>query len=170
MLMRAAATVGKGQPAGSGSAGKSPCAECQAARGHCRNAKTQMTLPAWHEEPGSRKRGRKSFDCGDRELNDFLHRYARQSHDLGGEKTFLPIDNPDNKTILGFYSLAPGKLVYADTPQIFRLRQCTTRCSGVPSCAHCDACLHAGARPGRTAFRFRRTALPARPEILFLRS
>lgn len=79
-----------------------------------------MTLPAWHEEPVSRKHDRKSFDCGDAELNDFLHRYARQSHDLGGARTFLSIDNADNKTILGFYSLAPGALVYADTPQTFR--------------------------------------------------
>ena len=79
-----------------------------------------MTLPAWHEEPVSKKHDRKSFDCGGAELNDFLHRYARQSHDLGGAKTFLAIDNTDNKTILGFYSLAPGEVVYADTPQIFR--------------------------------------------------
>ena len=79
-----------------------------------------MTLPDWHEEPISKKHDRKSFDCGDAELNDFLHRYARQSHDLGGAKTFLAIDNADNKTILGFYSLAPGAVACADTPQTLR--------------------------------------------------
>lgn len=79
-----------------------------------------MTLPAWHEEPVSKKHDRKSFDCGDAELNEFLHRYARQSHDLGGAKTFLAIDNADNKKILGYYSLAPGAVTYADTPQKFR--------------------------------------------------
>lgn len=79
-----------------------------------------MTLPAWHEEGITRKHDRKSFDCGDAELNDFLQRYARQSNDLGGAKTFLAIDDADNKTILGFYSIAPGSLSYADTPEIVR--------------------------------------------------
>ncbi len=72
-----------------------------------------MTLPAWHEEPISRKHDRKAFDCGNAELNDFLQRYARQNHDPGGAKTFLAIDNTDNKAILGFYSLAPGALAAA---------------------------------------------------------
>ena len=47
----------------------------------------------------------KSFDCGDPPINDFLQRYARQSHESGAAKTFLAIDNADSKTILGFYSL-----------------------------------------------------------------
>ena len=79
-----------------------------------------MTLPAWHEEPISRKHDRKAFDCGDAALNDFLQRYARQNHDLGGAKTILAIDDADNKTILGFYSLAPGAIAYAETPKMMR--------------------------------------------------
>src|ERR1039457_1478305 len=79
-----------------------------------------MTLRAWHEEPISRKHDRKDFDCGDAAMNDFLRRYARQSHDLGGAKTFLAIDDADNKTILGFYSLAPGAIAYAETPETMR--------------------------------------------------
>jgi GNAT superfamily N-acetyltransferase len=79
-----------------------------------------MTLPAWHEEAITRKHNRKVFDCGDASLNDFLQRYARQSHDLGGAKTFLAIDDADNTTILGFYSLSPGSLAYADTPEVMR--------------------------------------------------
>ncbi len=78
-----------------------------------------MSLPAWHEEPISKKHDRKSFDCGDLSMNDFLQRYARQSHEFGAAKTFLAVDNTD-KTILGFYSLAPGALAYADTPQLIR--------------------------------------------------
>lgn len=77
-----------------------------------------MTLPAWHEEPISRKHDRKAFDCGDAGMNDFLQRYARQSHDLGGAKTILAIDDADDKTILGFYSLAPGAIAYAHVPEI----------------------------------------------------
>lgn len=79
-----------------------------------------MTLPAWHEEPISRKHDRKAFDCGETALNDFLQRHARQNHERGGAKTFLAIDDADNKTILGFYSVAPGALAYAETPEIVR--------------------------------------------------
>ena len=79
-----------------------------------------MTLPAWHEEPISKGHDRASFDCGDADLNTFLQRYARQSHESGGAKTFLAIDNVDNTTVLGFYSLAPGALAYADTPEMVR--------------------------------------------------
>lgn len=79
-----------------------------------------MTIPAWHEEPISRKHDRKAFDCGDADLNDFLQRYARRSHEQGGAKTFLAIDDADGKTILGFYSLAPASLTYARTPEAMR--------------------------------------------------
>jgi GNAT superfamily N-acetyltransferase len=79
-----------------------------------------MSLPAWHEEPISRTHDRKSFDCGDAAMNDFLQRYARQSDESGAAKTFVAIDEADNKSILGFYSLAPGALAYADTPELLR--------------------------------------------------
>ncbi len=79
-----------------------------------------MSLPAWHEEPVSKKHDRKSFDCGDPSLNAFLQRYARQSHESGAAKTFLAIDDADNKGILGFYSVAPGALAYAETPETVR--------------------------------------------------
>ncbi len=79
-----------------------------------------MSLPAWHEEPISKKHDRKSFDCGDPPLNEFFERYARQSHESGAAKTFLAINHADNKTILGFYSLAPGALAYAETPETVR--------------------------------------------------
>lgn len=79
-----------------------------------------MSIPAWHEEPIGKNHDRKAFDCGDTAMNEFLHRYARQSHEAGGAKTFLAIDNADNTTVLGFYSLAPGALTYADTPEMLR--------------------------------------------------
>lgn len=79
-----------------------------------------MSLPAWHEEPIAKQHDRSSFDCGDPPLNDFLRRYARQGHDSGAAKTFLAIDDADTKIVLGFYSLAPGALAYADTPELIR--------------------------------------------------
>ena len=63
-----------------------------------------MSLPDWHEEPISKKHDRASFDCGEPELNDFLRRHARQSHDKGEAKTFLAVSNQDG-AILGFYTL-----------------------------------------------------------------
>jgi GNAT superfamily N-acetyltransferase len=77
-------------------------------------------VAAWHEEPISRKYDWEAFDCGDEALNEFLRRHARKSHDLGGAKTFLAIDNADDKTILGFYSLSPASVDYARTPDIIR--------------------------------------------------
>ena len=77
-------------------------------------------MPAWHEEPISRKCDREGFDCGEEALNDFLRHYARKSHEMGGAKTFVAIDDADNKTILGFYSLSPASINYARTPEIVR--------------------------------------------------
>ncbi len=78
-----------------------------------------MTGPAWHEEAITRKHDRGAFDCGDADLNDFLRRYARQSHDNGAAKTFLAIED-GTRTILGFYSLAPASLAYHRVPDIAR--------------------------------------------------
>ena len=75
-------------------------------------------MGTWHEEPISKKHDREAFDCGEEALNEFLRRHARRSHDLGGAKTFLAIDDGDKKKILGFYSLSPGSVEYARTPEI----------------------------------------------------
>jgi GNAT superfamily N-acetyltransferase len=79
-----------------------------------------MIVPPWYEEPIHKKHDREAFDCGEEALNDFLHRYARKSHEMGGAKTFLAIDNSDNKTILGYYSLTPAAVSYARTPEAAR--------------------------------------------------
>jgi GNAT superfamily N-acetyltransferase len=78
-----------------------------------------MTAPSWHEEPIGKTHDRNAFDCGNDGLNDFLRRYARKSHTQGGAKTFLAIDDADNK-ILGFYSLAPASIAYEQTPEVVR--------------------------------------------------
>ena len=79
-----------------------------------------MIVTAWHEEPIHKKHDREAFDCGEEALNEFLRRYARKSHELGGAKTFLAIDDADDKTILGFYSLSPASVTYARTPETVR--------------------------------------------------
>jgi GNAT superfamily N-acetyltransferase len=77
-------------------------------------------VTAWHEEPISKTHHRQDFDCGEAALNEFLQRYARRSHELGGAKTFLAIADADSKTILGFYTLSPASIEYASTPEILR--------------------------------------------------
>jgi GNAT superfamily N-acetyltransferase len=77
-------------------------------------------VKAWHEEPIGKKHDRESFDCGDEVLNEFLRRYARKSHERGGAKTFLAIEDAGGKSILGFYSLSPASVDYARTPEIVR--------------------------------------------------
>jgi GNAT superfamily N-acetyltransferase len=79
-----------------------------------------MSVTAWREEPVGKKHDRQAFDCGEAALNEFLHRYARKSHELGGAKTFVAIGGTGGKTILGFYSLSPCSVEYARTPEVVR--------------------------------------------------
>jgi len=79
-----------------------------------------VTVAAWHEEPIGRRHNREEFDCGEAALNEFLRRYARRSHELGGAKTFLAVEDADTNAILGFYSLSPASIEYARTPEIIR--------------------------------------------------
>ena len=79
-----------------------------------------MTPPPWHEEPVAKKYDRKSFDCGQSELNEFLRDYARQSHDCGAAKTFVAVDDGDGTTVYGYYSLSPASVEYARAPEIAR--------------------------------------------------
>jgi GNAT superfamily N-acetyltransferase len=77
-------------------------------------------VTGWHEEPIGKRHNREAFDCGEEALNEFLRRYARKSHELGGAKTFLAIKDAGQETVLGFYSLCPASVEYARTPEILR--------------------------------------------------
>lgn len=77
-----------------------------------------MSIPDWHEEPIGRHHDRKSFDCGNPELNRFLWEHARKNHEQGASKTFLAIRNDDGATIMGFYSLSPVSIEFARAPTI----------------------------------------------------
>lgn len=54
------------------------------------------------------------------ELNAFLRRHARQSHEKGGAKTFVATPVGDDRRVLGFYSLSPASIDYARTPSLVR--------------------------------------------------
>ena len=53
-------------------------------------------------------------------LNDYLQRYARQNHESGGAKTVVAaaVDSP--KTVLGYYTIAPGAIDFAEVPAAAR--------------------------------------------------
>ena len=76
-------------------------------------------LPAWHEEAITKYHDRHHFDCGNDALNQFLQCHARKSHEKGGAKTYLSIDDSSQK-ILGFYSLSPASIAYERAPEVIK--------------------------------------------------
>ncbi len=70
----------------------------------------------WREEPIRRHHDRKNFDCGERDLNEYLSRYARQHHESGGAKTFVAVSPVQPGRVLGYYTISPGALEFARVP------------------------------------------------------
>jgi len=70
----------------------------------------------WREEAIGRHHDRRNFDCGAPELNEYLARYARQNHEVGGAKTFVAVPQAGAKQIFGFYSISPGAVEFARVP------------------------------------------------------
>jgi GNAT superfamily N-acetyltransferase len=75
-----------------------------------------MSRIEWNEEPIARHHDRKTFDCGSAELNEYLNRYARQSHESGGAKTFVSVCRSEPARVLGFYSISPGAIEFSRVP------------------------------------------------------
>lgn len=49
-------------------------------------------------------------------MNEFLRRFARQSHEQNAAKTFCAIDSAVPSRILGFYTIAPSAVAHANVP------------------------------------------------------
>jgi GNAT superfamily N-acetyltransferase len=64
----------------------------------------------WRFEAISRRHDRRSFDCGDQDLNVYLSRYARQNHEGGGARTFVAVDAGEERRVLGYYSISPASV------------------------------------------------------------
>jgi len=77
-----------------------------------------MTLPAWHEEAIAKKHDRKAYDCGQ---HGFLRHYARQAHEHGASKTYVAVDDADEKTVYGYYTLSPAQVEFFRVPEVARL-------------------------------------------------
>ncbi len=72
--------------------------------------------------PLGKQHDRKSFDCGEPSLNQYLHRYASQDIRRRVNRVFVasPPDAPQQ--VIGYYSLSASSLNAADLPQKFRHR------------------------------------------------
>ena len=76
-----------------------------------------MTPPVvWREESIARHHDRKSFDCGVADLNSYLYRYARRNHETRGAKSFVAVSPAEPSGVLGYYSISPGALDFAQVP------------------------------------------------------
>jgi GNAT superfamily N-acetyltransferase len=71
----------------------------------------------WREESLTRQHDRANFDCGVHPLNEYLRRYARQNHESGGARTFVAISPRKPTSILGYYTISPGAIAFAMTPE-----------------------------------------------------
>jgi len=76
-----------------------------------------MTLPAWKEMAIDKSHDRKSFDCGQPDLNLFFAQHARQGHDSGISKTYVAVPTEDRITVLGFYTVSPAQVELARVPE-----------------------------------------------------
>jgi predicted N-acetyltransferase YhbS len=72
--------------------------------------------------PLGKQHDRKSFDCGENSLNQYLHRYASQDIRRRVNRVFVasPPDTPQQ--VIGYYSLSAGSLDATALPEAFRRR------------------------------------------------
>ncbi len=59
---------------------------------------------------------RKGFDCGDKHLNEFLQKHARQHAQRNISRTFVLIDDDAPQAIVGYYRLTVCEVVPGNIP------------------------------------------------------
>jgi GNAT superfamily N-acetyltransferase len=65
---------------------------------------------------------RKSFDCGEHYLNQYLYRYASQDIRRRVNRVFAASPPDAQRQVIGYYSLSAGGLDATDLPEGFRHR------------------------------------------------
>ena len=73
---------------------------------------------------------RQEFDCGRRELNDWLRQVARQHQDKGLSKTFVAVREEAPTRICGYYALTLAELENRHLPEAWR-KKLPSRIPGV---------------------------------------
>ncbi|MDE1488127.1 GNAT family N-acetyltransferase [Xenorhabdus bovienii] len=69
------------------------------------------------EELIDKSHNRKSFNCGEPALNDYLQKLARQDTKNNVSKTYVAISSNDsNNKIIGYYTVTPSSINFDDLP------------------------------------------------------
>jgi GNAT superfamily N-acetyltransferase len=63
----------------------------------------------------TRAHDRKVFDCGEEALNNYIQRFALQNDERGIGRTFVAVEAGSTR-ILGYYTLATGKITFETIP------------------------------------------------------
>lgn len=70
-------------------------------------------------EPLGERHNRKSFNCGQETLNDYLKRFARQNTAIGSSRTCVAV-TPDDPRVCGYFTLSAGAVALSDFPEEVR--------------------------------------------------
>ncbi len=65
---------------------------------------------------------KRDFDCGDFELNKWLHQVAGQHKQKRISSTFVAVDHENSAIVLGFYAISIAELINSNLPEQFRKR------------------------------------------------
>ncbi len=72
--------------------------------------------------PLGKSHDRKSFDCGEQSLNEYLHQYASQDINRRITKVFVASPPEAPQQVIGYYGLSAGSLDANDLPKDLRRR------------------------------------------------
>ena len=72
--------------------------------------------------PLHKSHDRKSFDCGEQSLNQYLYQYASQDIKRRINKVFVASPPETPRQIIGYYSLSAGSLYTSDLPKKLQRR------------------------------------------------
>ncbi len=72
-------------------------------------------------EPIAAYHVRSRFDCGNRFLNEYLHRFARQNDRRGTARTYVAVPAGAHR-VLGYYTVSASQIVFDEVPSELRRR------------------------------------------------
>ena len=72
--------------------------------------------------PLGEQHDRKTFDCGEASLNQYLNRYANQDIRRRVNRVFVASPPGEPRLVIGYYSLSAGSLAAVDLPEKLRRR------------------------------------------------
>ena len=81
-----------------------------------------MSGSNWTVEPLSAQHDKAAFDCGVRDLNVYLQRFARQNQSSGISQHFVAVQRANCRRILGYYALSAGAVDFEEVPDKLRKR------------------------------------------------